>query len=190
MARRLKPQQILDSTRGGVLGATRRYKRNPRLVQAQILHPTSRGSAEYPQEVPTADLADFIRGKAGLQHGIDNDVVETGVLPRPGLICAFSNLRMLLSGSKTPRAVAGLCELRISADADMIDTDDIHERPDIPRLVQGRIGEMRPYANETSGMSDHCGLLFADESRPHHSVSRTSSRVRSDHRPTRNNHVE
>ena len=41
--------------------------------------------AEYAQEVSTADLSDLVRGKASLQHCIDNDVVEPGrlVLPMP-----------------------------------------------------------------------------------------------------------
>jgi hypothetical protein len=39
--------------------------------------------AEYAQKVTAADLSDIIRGEGGLQHGIDNDIVETGrfILP-------------------------------------------------------------------------------------------------------------
>ena len=50
----------------------------------------------------------------------------------------------------------------------MIDPDDIDERPDIPRIVQRRIGQMRPDTDQAPGIGDHPGLLFADESWAHH----------------------
>ena len=50
----------------------------------------------------------------------------------------------------------------------MIDPDDIHERPDIPRILQRRIGQMRPDTDQPAGVGDHFGLLFADESWAHH----------------------
>jgi hypothetical protein len=37
------------------------------------------GLPKYAQKVTAADLSDFIRGEAGLQHGIDDDIVETGL---------------------------------------------------------------------------------------------------------------
>lgn len=38
------------------------------------------GLAKYAQVVPAADLSDLVRSKAGLQHCVDNDVVEPGRL--------------------------------------------------------------------------------------------------------------
>jgi hypothetical protein len=82
------------------------------------------------------------QGEAGLQHWVDNDVVEprTSDLPMP--VGAFPDLRVLLTWAKTGRrtigapestreradgARAGLGELSIRTDADMIDADDIDE---------------------------------------------------------------
>ena len=58
--------------------------------------------------------------------------------------------------------------LRIRSDAHMIDTDDIDHGSVIPRIVQRRIGQVRPDTNQAPGIGDHCGLLFTDEPWTHH----------------------
>jgi hypothetical protein len=93
--------------------------------------------AEYAQEIPAADLSDLIRGEARFKHRIDNNVVEPRRLILPCLIGALPDARMLLTVARAVRTAAGLGELGIRADANMIHPDDFDPRPDIPRISNG-----------------------------------------------------
>ena len=131
------------------------------------------------RKFPPPDLSDLVWSKAGLQHRIHDDVVEPGGLIRPCEVGAFSDTRILLTGAArrrasrattgaTARARAGWGELGVCADADMIDADDIDECPDIPCIVQRHVRQMCPDTDRATGIGDHFGLLFADESWAHH----------------------
>ena len=122
--------------------------------------------------------------------GVDDDIVEAGRLIGPRLVGALPNPRTgrratlsasAWSGSTRWRPAArssarrgavgtrtGLSEFGVSAYADVIDTDDVDQRADIARILQRRVGEVRPDADGAIGISDHFGLLVADESRAHH----------------------
>src|SRR4051812_25817906 len=110
---------------------------------------------EHAQKVVATDLRNFIHVEAGLQHGTDNDIVETGRFILPCLICAFAYARTLWAGGRTARtrptgmrsagrgaigARTRLGELGVRSDAHMIDPDDIDKRS----LLRGYTTAFKP----------------------------------------------
>lgn len=65
-------------------------------------------------------------------------------------------------------ARTGLSEFGVRPDAHVIDPDYIDERPDIPRILELRIGKMCPDTDQSPGIGDHSGLFLTDESWAHH----------------------
>src|SRR3954451_19355851 len=152
-------------------GATRKVKPAPLFTgnsrrNSQVLDTSLflNGLSEHAQKVVATDLRNFIHVEAGLQHGTDNDIVETGRFILPCLIRAFAYARTLSAGGRTARtrptgmrfagrgaigARTRLSELGIGADANMIDSDDIDERPNISRIFQRRIGQMCPDTDQS-----------------------------------------
>src|SRR4029077_18541934 len=83
---------------------------------------------------------------------------------------------------------AGRRQLRVCADADMVDSHHVDERPDVLGILGWRIGEMRPDGDAAPGGGDVVSHLFTDEPWPHHashvrvlSHLRVEPRMRDDH---------
>src|SRR4051794_30433670 len=95
----------LSCTTAGIVNTSPLLTGNPRRnSQVPVAYSLFlNGLDEYAQKVLAADLRDFIRGEAYLQHGIDDDIVETGRFILPCLIGAFPDARTLWTGRRTAR---------------------------------------------------------------------------------------
>jgi len=107
-------------------------------VRRRALRLPAKRFAEDAQEVPAADLSDFIRREAGSQQRIGNHVVKSGRLILPCLVGAFAKAPIRLPASPAAsRAATRLRELRVRPDAYIIDSDHIDQSSDVVRIFQG-----------------------------------------------------